>query len=357
MLRFADLLEAGLRERSLNVTRLEPGRTIGGSGPLAKWRGYADKFLFAPHILKRQLQPLANSGETVIAHICDHSNAPYLPLTQGFPTLVTCHDVMAIKSGLGLVPQNPTRLSGRLLQSWIFRHLKQAPFAACVSSKTRHDLQTLTGLPDERVSIVPNALPYAFHPSPDASLPATVTEPYFLHVGSDAWYKNRTGVYALYRQLFKTSPKAHLVFVGPENADLQREINHHHLGSRVHFLNGLENEQLMALYSRAECLLFPSWEEGFGWPIAEAQACGCPVAVLDREPMNEVAGRAAILLPPAPIKPGQTEKWAQQCTPLITQALHSRQELVRLGLDNTRRFTIDRMIDDYIALYKRLAEN
>ena len=57
------------------------------------------------------------------------------------------------------------------------------------------------------------------------------------------------------------------------------------------------NEALAALYSGAELLLFPSLEEGFGWPIIEAQASGCRVVTTGKAPMTEVGGNAAFYLP------------------------------------------------------------
>ena len=63
---------------------------------------------------------------------------------------------------------------------------------------------------------------------------------------------------------------------------------------RVVEVEGPENELLEALYSSAMVLLYPSRFEGFGWPIIEAQACGCPVICGNREPMSEVGGEAAL---------------------------------------------------------------
>ena len=63
------------------------------------------------------------------------------------------------------------------------------------------------------------------------------------------------------------------------------------------FFNKLDARTMQAVYSRARALLFPSLAEGFGWPLVEAQACGCPVITTDEPPMNEVAGDAAHYLP------------------------------------------------------------
>ncbi|WP_198660029.1 glycosyltransferase [Acidithiobacillus ferrivorans] len=56
----------------------------------------------------------------------------------------------------------------------------------------------------------------------------------------------------------------------------------------------VDNENLRALYSGAALLLFPSLQEGFGWPIVEAQACGCLVATTNRAPMTAVGGQGDI---------------------------------------------------------------
>ena len=60
-------------------------------------------------------------------------------------------------------------------------------------------------------------------------------------------------------------------------------------------------------------MLFPSFQEGLGWPILEAQACGCPVATSGRSPMNEVGGDAAIYIDPdSPASADNTKNIARQ---------------------------------------------
>lgn len=359
MLRFADMLEAGLRDRGLTVTRLEPAIVCGGTGPLAKWRGYVDKYLLFPGRLKRDLRQLSAASERLVVHVLDHSNASYLTAATGLPRLINCHDLMAIKSALGLVPQNPTRWSGRVLQRWIFKHLKRAPHIAAISVKTMADLKTLAGMGEERVTHVSLALPYPFEPMDTERANAfnsPLQPPYFLHVGSDAWYKNRPGVLAIFRQLRRTYPEAKLAFVGPPSAELEREIEVQLLGSSVVFIRDITDEKLQALYSRAECLLFPSFDEGFGLPIAEAQACGCPVAITDREPMTEVGGDAAIKLPRAPAKTDERNHWAATCAELIKAGLQQRDSLVADGLENAKRFDLSVMVERAIDLYEQLAE-
>ena len=64
----------------------------------------------------------------------------------------------------------------------------------------------------------------------------------------------------------------------------------------IHFITNLSDKYINNAYSGAICLLFPSLDEGFGWPIIEAMASGCPVITTNRAPMNEIGGRAAFYI-------------------------------------------------------------
>jgi glycosyltransferase involved in cell wall biosynthesis len=109
-------------------------------------------------------------------------------------------------------------------------------------------------------------------------------------------------------------------------------------------LTAVANEDLRALYSTAALLLFPSLEEGFGWPIVEAQACGCPVATSKRSPMNEVAGEAAIYLDPED---------PSSAAATLKNALDRLEGIREASLRNASRFKSG-MIDGYIALYEKV---
>ncbi len=357
MLRFASVLAEGLRGAGVEVqlARPEPcfGRLKQGGHGLGKWLGYLDKFLLFPPRLRR----LAATVDLV--HICDHSNAMYVKHVEGRPHVVTCNDMLAIRSARGEFPQNRTGWSGRILQRWILSGLRRARRLACISEATRRDVLRLTGHRPETVSVTYMGQNFSYAPVTEIAEAAeqrrrgekfdeTVfarfgipAEPYLLHVGGGQWYKNRAGVLAIYAALRKKpgvrTPK--LVLVGPPCTEPGVEVR-----------NGVDNQTLAALYSGAELLLFPSLEEGFGWPIIEAQACGCRVLTTAKEPMTEVGGAAAFYL----ADPNDATAGAAAVELILAQGDSARAATVRGGIDNAARFSTERMIREYLAVYREV---
>jgi len=142
---------------------------------------------------------------------------------------------------------------------------------------------------------------------------------------------------------------AKLVMAGkPLPASLKAWVDGSELADRVIAVTGTSNEELQALYSHAQALIFPSLEEGFGWPIAEAQACGCPVATTGRAPMTEVAGDAAILFDPNdPVEAAKT----------IRDGLLRAGSLRAAGLRNVERFAEGKIVDEYRDFYAKILAN
>jgi glycosyltransferase involved in cell wall biosynthesis len=171
-------------------------------------------------------------------------------------------------------------------------------------------------------------------------------KPFILHVGGNQWYKNRSGVIRIFAELIKRPgyDSHKLVMVGkPWTDELHHLVLELGLQKRVMELVGISNEDLRALYTTAEALLFPSLQEGFGWPIAEAQACGCPVISTNRAPMNDVGGSAVIYIDPAD-NIGAAN--------LVAVALTERERWRIAGFENVRRFSLESMIESYVNCYQ-----
>jgi glycosyltransferase involved in cell wall biosynthesis len=352
MQRFAVSMAQGLTKAGHEVRLLRPPSIVGGLRPSAqgvgKWMGYVDKFGWFPFVLRSAVKKVD------VVHICDHANSFYTRHLQFIPHVVTCHDLLAVRSALGEIPQNPTRWTGRELQRIILKGLTQAQHIACVSDATRGDLLRLAGISEQRVSRVYNSLNYPYSPMSKYEavgrlriLSLEPSQPFLLHVGGNQWYKNRLGVLRIF-SILRILPAGHalkLVMVGkPWTAEMRQFVSENGMSDLTLELTGVANEDLRALYSTATMMLFPSLQEGFGWPIVEAQACGCPVATSNRSPMDEVGGDAAIYIDPE--KP-------DSAAAILNQALERVSGMREPSIANAARFRSG-MIDGYLSLYDKL---
>jgi glycosyltransferase involved in cell wall biosynthesis len=244
----------------------------------------------------------------------------------------------------------------------ILAGLNGARRVACISEATRHDVLRLTRLPASKVDLVYMGLNYNFRPMELSEsgpilerllgTPRGVVPEYLMHVGGNQWYKNRLGLLKIYDALRRAKPDCPaLVLVGePISSEMAGFIAEHRLGEKVKALEKAGNEEVRALYSTARCMVFPSLAEGFGWPIVEAQACGCPVATSNRAPMTEVGGAGALYL-----DPGRPDLAAAELAKLLAESSEQRAGRVRQGLANAARFSTETMVGQYLGLYAQLA--
>lgn len=380
MQRFAGVLASQLPGLGIEAECICPspvfGRLRPGSDGLGKFLGYLDKFVLFPHTLGNRVR---RASPDVLVHICDHSNAIYTRVLAGIPHLVTCHDLIAIRSALGEFTGRRVRLSGRFYQRWILQGLNTAGQAACVSAATRRDLLRLTSLAPRQVSLVHNGLNHGYSLLSEAeaegrlreagarlgrNIAAKLQAGFILHVGGNQWYKNRPGLIQIYAGLCqKMSHAPNLVMAGqPLTPGLRRSISSHRLEDRVIELNSVSNQDLETLYNAAQLLLFPSSTEGFGWPIIEAHACGCRVVIAAAEPMTEIGGDAAVSFKlecglaaeDAPLSTESADSAVRAVMKTLLETRQERSERVQSGLRNAARFSTTRMMDGYRQLYQQV---
>lgn len=352
MRKYPEMLRRMLESRGHTVRVVHPpvlfGRLVKATnGYLSKWIGYFDKYVLAFATLRWQCR-----GADLV-HVCDHSNAMYLQCAGRTPRVITCHDLLAVRAARGDYGAVVVSRTGRRQQSWILACLRKAPFVICVSRKTADDLTELAPELKDRCRVVYHSLNWAGAATARGSADevlrryrATPGSNYLLHVGGNAWYKNRLGVLRIFAELRKQPEfgATQLITAGDPWTDEMREYTHTAGldGTAIEALQ-VPDEALRTLYTNALALLFPSLEEGFGWPILEAQACGCPVITTNRAPMTEVAGGAAILIPP--------EDPVGAAAEIISQ-WGRREELRRMGLKNAEAFSPQKVADAYDEAYK-----
>ena len=238
------------------------------------------------------------------------------------PTVLTVHDLAILR-----FPEIFPRWHRLYGKAGLVRVLRAADAIVAVSQFTKEETVELTGVPGERVRVVPNGVDAVFEPEgPRAE------GDYVLAVATLEPRKNLANAVEAARLA-----GVELRVVGARGwggVDVPG------------WVGVIPDPELAALYRGARCVVYPSIYEGFGLPVLEAMACGTPVVTSRGTAMEEVAAGAAVLVDPLEVT---------SIVDGIQQAQARRDELVPLGLSRASEFTWEHAADSIVELWRELA--
>lgn len=206
------------------------------------------------------------------------------------PAVVTVHDLSFEHHPEWMAPHDRV-----LFRTLVPRAVRRAARVLTVSEFTKADIVERYGVAPERVVVTHNGVDPAF--TPDGPRPDR--PPYLLFVGA---LQPRKDLVTALEALARLPDAPPLVVVGPAKRrtdQVEAALDRLHLRDRVELVGHVPFEELTALYRGAEALVFPSLFEGFGLPVLEAMASGTPVVTTTTSALPEVAGDAAVLVPPS----------------------------------------------------------
>ena len=205
---------------------------------------------------------------------------------SGVRLAVTVHD---------MIPEmRPSDWQGRHPHPRKKELVLSADLVFCVSSATADSLNELYGRIPGKVITAPHGVNHSIFQPQSSPLPSQLDRPYVLYVGSRSRYKNFGVLLSALSILRKEGRDLGLVLVG--GGVLRRAERRSIAGllSTGEFRHCFPSDQELAiLYNSSTVFCFPSLQEGFGLPILEAMACGCPTVVSDIPVFHEVGGDAA----------------------------------------------------------------
>lgn len=231
-----------------------------------------------------------------------HATNYFLPPVRRAKRVLTVHDLTFRKYPELCSPKVVGPFSSK-----VGRFAREADAVIADSESTRRDIIELLDVPAERVHAVHLAADPRLKPIPEADargLVATrfkITPPYLLFVGTLEPRKNIANLLKAFKSLEDEVPHC-MVFAGALGWGVEKDIPGRAVSNPsavaatkagVHVLGYVPDSDLSALYSAADALVFPSLYEGFGLPVLEAMACGCPVITANNSSLPEVAGDAA----------------------------------------------------------------
>ncbi|MCZ2844935.1 MAG: glycosyltransferase family 1 protein [Candidatus Bathyarchaeota archaeon] len=264
-----------------------------------------------------------------ITHITGHVN--YISLAAGRKTILTVHD-----SGSALYGNPIHRLFKKILWFWL-----PALFVkkiTVVSGFSKKELSKLIPFAKKKIAVIHNPVNSILEYRPKSFLN---DKPLILQIGTKS-NKNLEGT-------IKALTNIHCTFlIIGELSKKQMELLEEY---RIDYTNKkhLTFSEIKRAYEECDLVSFISLYEGFGMPVIEAQAVGRPVITSAIEPMLEVAGKGACFVDP------ECPEDIRTAILKIIQEKGYRDDLIQKGLENVKRFQIEEIAEQYLELYKKLA--
>ncbi len=174
-----------------------------------------------------------------------------------------------------------------------------------------------------------------------------IKKPYLFYVGNAHPHKNIPGIIQAFSVVKNLYPDLSLVLSGPSH-HFWEQIKKGSKTDGVIFTGFVSEKELAVLYKNAAAFVMPSLEEGFGIPLLEAMAAGCPVVTSNAASLPEVGGNACLYFDPK--KEGDTVEKIIQV--IGNESL--RKELIKKGHNRIKDFSWEKMAKQTLEVYKNV---
>lgn len=315
---------------------------------------------FFPFIEYKAFLPIAYSHFLAAAFVSRekldvfHSPASTIPLAYTKNSIVTIHD-LAIYQKKSWFPQQifATRVV-------VPSSLKRAKRIISVSNYTKQDLVKIFKVPEERVTVIYNGVDIKNSERKSAETRREflknkfgINQSFILFIGTIQPRKNIMGIISAFDRLRGSSvfEDYQLVIAGKkgwDNDDVFKAIRKFGLTKKIIFTGYITSEDKSLLMKNASLFVFPSFYEGFGLSILEAQKVGTPVITSDITSMPEIADQAALLVDPYSV---------DEISKAIKKALTDQElcdSLIKKGYNNAAKFSWEKCARETLEVYKEV---
>lgn len=315
---------------------------------IQKWLGYIDNYILFGIFLFFKIK------RNDLVHICNQSNSLLFPFIKSKKLILTCHDLVNISllNNKRLQKFSKQSLISKVYHKLILHFIIKFKSIICVSKNTKKELQKYMNFKDKNIYTIHQSLNDNFYKINYKEKKIFLRKKkinfkFFLHVGIDAWYKNKNNLIKIFFNFIKINKRKNfkLILIGDYNSiELTSLIRILQLQEKIIIIKNIDINDLRSYYSTAEALIFPSIVEGFGWPIVEAQKCGIPVFTTNKGPMNEVGSESVFY-----INSSNPKKSAL----IIDEKLRLKNRMIKKGFKNIKRFNLENFSSKMTNVYSK----
>ena len=291
------------------------------------------------------LPELAPSHDADIIH-CLKFVLPLLkPLPDATKTVVTIHDLIYL--------EKPELFPFATREYWkraVKASARRADLITVPSRYTRDQIIKWYGEEiGEKTRVIPHGVDPIFRPGPERDN----TDRYFLCVGTVEPRKNLANIVKAFGEFSHNGKNQDVKLIwagkkGWEDESIFEDIRKRGLEGKIIFTGQVDDEQLSELYRNALALVFPSFSEGFGLPLIEAMASGCPVIHSGKGALREVSGREQLEVDP------HDPKSIAKAMKALSDSGGLRRKMIRDGIKRAKRYTWEKAAEGLYGVYREL---
>lgn len=261
----------------------------------------------------------------------------YLSLANNTKQIGVFHDL-----NFEHYPKDMGKIDAWHYKRYFPKYAQKALKLITVSEFSKSEIVKLYQTNEDKISVIHNGVSETFTQKIEQGLfkeKFTNKQAYFLVVGSIHPRKNTHRILDAFKEFKATSKLTHkLVFVGDAyrwNPEMKASLNKHPNKDDIVFTGHLDTDKLHQAYTDATALCYVSYYEGFGIPMVEAMACGCPVIAANNTVMPEIAEKAALY-----VNPFKTKEIAQSMLEVCDYA--TQQRLIGAGQEQFKKYSWDK---------------
>ncbi len=269
---------------------------------------------------------------------------------SGIPSVLTIHDLIFLR-----FPEFYKKIDTMLYRFITIRSCHRATKVLAISQQTKNDLIELLGIDASKIEVIYQSCDKKYYERVDeirkkaVRLKFNLPEKFILCVGTIEQRKNQL---AILEGVVHEKLDIPVVLVG-KPTEYKKQLDEFIIESEIRkqmiFLHQTNSEELQTIYQMAEIMVYPSFFEGFGLPVLEAQASGCPVITSNISSLPEAGGDAALYVDPA-----NSRQIGAAIRELLTDT-KLKSELIQKGLVNSLKFNDQAVAENLMKMYRALA--